>query len=97
MGISVVLVPRKDSKWRFNTGFRKLNDTTKRNVQHIPMIHESDDHLSGAKMYSVVGCLWGYWNVSMTDIVKEVAITTKFGSYQVRRLQFCLANELAIF
>lgn len=62
------------------------------------MIDELMDHLDSARLYSVVDCLWGYWNVPMSkDSKDKVAISTKFNLFRFLRMPFGLPNAPAIF
>ena len=97
-GFPVVMVKKKDGSWRFCVDFRSLNAITQKDVYPLPRIDETIEHTAGARIFSVVDALSGYWNVKMGDSSKDkAAVSTKFGLFRFLRMPFGLTNAPAIF
>ena len=59
----VVLVKKKDGTDRFCIDFRNLNKTTKKDVYSLPRCDHLFDRLGGAKLFSSIDMMSGYWQV----------------------------------
>ena len=57
----IVLMKKKDGKWRFCIDFRKINAITHKDAYPLPKIEETLDALSGAKYFSTLDMASGYW------------------------------------
>ncbi|UYV83386.1 hypothetical protein LAZ67_23000842 [Cordylochernes scorpioides] len=80
---SVILVKKRDGKYRFCVDYRKLNDVTVKDVYPIPRIDEVLDTLQGSKYLSAIDLKSGYWQVEVEEKDKEkTAFTTAHGLYE---------------
>ena len=94
----VVLVKKKDGKLRFCVDYRKLNNVTKKDVYPLPRIDDILDQFRGAKYFTSLDCMSGFWNVPLTDEAKEkTAFATHLGLFQFVAMPFGLCNAPATF
>ncbi|UYV75045.1 hypothetical protein LAZ67_12002225, partial [Cordylochernes scorpioides] len=94
----VILVKKRDSKYRFCVDYRNLNDVTMKDVYPIPRIDEVLDTLQGSKYFSAIDIKSGYWQVEVEEKDKEkTAFTTAHGLYEFNVMPFGLCNAPATF
>lgn len=94
----VVLVRKKDGKWRLCVDYRRLNAATCRDAYPLPRIDDSLDSLAGSCYFSTLDLLSGYWQVPLDDDAKEKsAFVTRGGLWQWRVLPFGLTSAPACF
>ncbi|UYV80241.1 K02A2.6-like [Cordylochernes scorpioides] len=94
----VILVKKRDGKYRFCVDYRKLNDVTVKDVYPIPRIDEVLDTLQGSKYLSAIDLKSGYWQVEVEEKDKEkTAFTTAHGLYEFNVMPFGLFNAPATF
>jgi transposase InsO family protein len=94
----VVLVRKKDNKWRFCIDYRKLNAVTQQDAYPLPRIDESLDALSGSKYFSTLDLTSGYWQVPLDEDAQEKsAFTTRTGLWKWKVLPFGLTSAPATF
>ena len=60
----LLLVPKKDGTWRLVIDYRKLNSQTVPDRLPMPVINDVLAQLGGAKVFSSLDLLSGYWQVS---------------------------------
>ncbi|UYV69788.1 hypothetical protein LAZ67_7000732, partial [Cordylochernes scorpioides] len=94
----VILVKKRDGKYRFCVDYRKLNDVTVKDVYPIPRVDEVLDTLQGSKYFSAIDLKSGYWQVEVEEKDKEkTAFTTAHGLYEFNVMPFGLCNAPASF
>ena len=94
----IVLVPKKDGSVRFCIDYRKVNAITRRDAYPLPRIDDTLDTLAGAKWFSTLDMLSGYWQVELEEGDKEkTAFCTQEGLFEFNVLPFGLCNGPATF
>eukprot|EP00833_Pecoramyces_ruminatium_P007356 jgi/Orpsp1_1/1181388/evm.model.c7180000077042.1 len=94
----VVLVQKKNGKWRLCIDFRKLNNVTVKDAYALPKIREIFDALKDAKIFSTIDLFSGYHQIPMWDEdMEKTSFTTKFGNYYFKVMPFGLTNAPATF
>ncbi|KAL0821581.1 hypothetical protein ABMA28_005033 [Loxostege sticticalis] len=93
-----ILVPKKDSTYRFCVDYRGLNAVTKTDTYPIPRI---DDLLQMTKRdcyMSTIDLRSGYWQVPVAPADQDkTAFTTPFGTFRFKRMPFGLKNAPSTF
>ena len=94
----VVLVLKKDGSSRFWVDYRRLNSITRKDVYPLPRIEDILDTLGGAKYFSSLDLLSGYWQMELNDDVKQKsAFITHHGLFEFVCMPFGLCNAPATF
>ena len=94
----IVLVPKKDGSVRFCIDYRKVNAVTRRDAYPLPRIDDTLDTLAGAKWFSTLDLVSGYWQVELEEQDKEkTAFCTQDGLFEFNVLPFGLCNGPATF
>ena len=94
----VVLVKKKDNKWRFCVDYRKLNSVTHKDAYPLPRVDDSLDTLGGSKWFSTLDMTSGYWQIPMDEEAKErSAFVTRSGLWQWKVLPFGLTSAPSTF
>lgn len=97
-GSPVVLVRKKDGKWRFCVDYRQLNAATETDAHPLPRIDESLEALNGNKIFSTLDLCSGYWQVPLSEDAQEkAAFVTRDGLWRWKVLPFGLTSAPATF
>ena len=93
-----ILVPKPDGSYQMCTDYRKINSVTKTDTFPIPRMDDCIDKVGKAKYVTKFDLLKGFWQVPLTDDVKEMsAFATPEGLYQYKVMPFGMKNSPATF
>jgi transposase InsO family protein len=94
----VVLVKKKDGRWRFCIDYRRINALSESDAYPLPRIDDSLDALGGNHYFSTLDMTSGYWQVELEEETKEKsAFVTRSGLWQWRVLPFGLTTAPSTF
>jgi hypothetical protein len=94
----VILVKKKNGKFRFCVDFRKLNDITVKDSYPLPFIDETVDSVSGAMYFVTLDFANGYWHIELDEQDKEkTAFTINGQTYEFNVMPFGLTNAPSTF
>lgn len=95
----IVIVRKKDGSIRLCIDYRHLNSKTIKDAYPLPRIEETLDILNGAKYFSCLDLLSGYWQVEVAEEDKQKTAFTvgPLGFWESNRLPFGLVNAPATF
>jgi transposase InsO family protein/predicted aspartyl protease len=90
----IVIVPRKqDDRLRITVDFTELNKCVKREQLLLPSVDESLAQLAGAKVFSKLDTLNGFWQVPLVEQCKPLTtFITPYGRYQFNRMPFGISS-----
>ena len=95
---NVVLVRRKDGKYRFCVDYRQLNSITYQDVYPLPRIENCLDALDGASWFSTLDLRSGYWQVRQDPRdADKTAFITRRGCFLFKTMSFGLTNAPSVF
>jgi len=95
-GAPVMLVPKPSApgEWRLVIDYRGINEITTRSRFPIPNVSQLMDELVGAKVFSTLDMLWGFWQMPLAEGDKEkTAMQTAYGSFEWNVLPMGLTNS----
>uniref|UniRef100_A0A0N5BIJ3 Reverse transcriptase domain-containing protein n=1 Tax=Strongyloides papillosus TaxID=174720 RepID=A0A0N5BIJ3_STREA len=90
----VVLVRKKDMKWRFVVDFRAINKLIKQQSHLIPRIDRLTEEASGHKYYSVFDLKQGFHQIPLDEHSRRIAaFVTHRGIYQYKVMPMGLTGS----
>ncbi|CAJ0644521.1 12712_t:CDS:2, partial [Entrophospora sp. SA101] len=94
----LVVVKKKNGKLRLCVDYRKLNEVTERDEYPLPLINDIFDTMSGAKYFTTLDCMSGYWQMKVAKQDQpKTAYITEDGLYEFTVMPFGLSNAPASF
>ena len=94
----LVVVPKKNGKWRICVDYRELNKATLKDHFLLPFIDQVLDTLAGKKFFSFLDGFSGYNQTKITlEDQDKTTFTCPWGTYAYKVLPFDLCNALATF
>ena len=95
----VILVLKKNGKWRMCIDFRKLNNITVKDAYSLPLIDEILFSIGKkVKFFTTIDLFSGFHQIPMNeDDIPKTSFTTMYGNYQFRVMPFGLCNAPATF
>jgi hypothetical protein len=94
----VVLVHKKNGKYRFCVDYRQLNAITTKDVYPLPNIEDSLSYLDGSKIFSIIDLRSGYHQIELhPEDRSKTAFITQDGLFEWKVMPFGLTNAPATF
>ena len=94
----VVLIRKKVGTIYFCVDYREQNAVTQFDAYPLPRINETLEALGGAKFFSTLDLLSGYWQVGLTDDARlKFAFMVRGGLYLWSVMSFGLSNAPGTF
>ena len=97
-GYPIIFVPKKDGSLRLCVDYRHLNSITIKDRHPLPLIHEIQDRIQGAKYFSKYDITNAYHRIRIKPGHEwKTAFRTKYGHYEYLVMPFGLTNAPATF
>ena len=97
-GAPILFVPKKDGGLRLCVDYRGLNQVTIKNKHPLPLISETLDRLSRAKVFSKLDLKDAYHHIRICKGDEwKTAFRTRYGHFEYMVMPFGLANAPATF
>jgi len=94
----LVVVPKKNEKWRICVDYRELNKATQKHHFPLPFINQVLDTLAGKKLFSFLDGFSGYNQIQIApEDQDKTTFTCPWGTFAYRVLPFRLCSALATF
>lgn len=92
----LVVVPKKNGKWRICVDYRELNKATQKNHSPLPFIDQVLETLAGNKLFSFLDGFSGYNQIQIAPKDQDKTnFTCPWGEFSYNILPFGICNELA--
>jgi len=96
--LPVCMAKKKNGSFRFCIDYRQLNAVTEKDAYPVPHVKDALDSFHGAKYFTTIDLLSGYWQIGMTERAKQCsAVCTRRGLFQWTRMPFGLTNAPSTF
>jgi hypothetical protein len=97
-GAPIFFIPKKDGSLRLCVDYRGLNEITIKNRYPLPLIGETLDRLTGAKIFTQLDLRDAYHRIRIRKGDEwKTAFRTRYGHYEYQVMSFGLANAPATF
>jgi len=95
----VILILKKNNKWRVCIDYRKLNNVTIKDAYSLPFIDKILFSIGKrVKIFSTIDLFSGFYQIPMhTEDIPKTSFTTIYGNYQFRVMPFGLCNAPGTF
>jgi len=95
----VILVLKKNKKWRLCIDYRKLNNVTIKDAYALPVIDEILFSIGkSVKYFTTIDLFSGFHQIPMNEAdIPKTSFTTMYGNYQFLVMPFGLCNAPATF
>ena len=94
----LLIVKKKDGSNRVVIDYRRLNSLIKKDSYPLPCVDDTNDKLRGAKYFSAMDLISGYWQINLpAEEQEKCAIIAQSGLYQPNRMPQGLTNTLVTF
>ena len=94
----IVLVKKRDNKWRFAVDYRDLNANTRKATYHLPLIQDIIDLVGGKELFSSFDFQAGFHQLPMLpEHVERTAFATFCGFFEFLRMPFGVCGGPASF
>eukprot|EP00253_Pinus_taeda_P020894 PITA_20894 len=94
----LVIVPKKNGKWRVCVDYRAINKATQKDHFPLPFIDQVLDSLAGRKFFSFLDGFSGYNQIRIAlEDQDKTTFTSPWGTFAYKVLPFGLCNAPATF
>jgi hypothetical protein len=94
----IVMALKKDGTLRLCIDYRLLNKITIKDKFPLPRIDDTIDALYGARYFSTLDLLSGYWQIEINEADKhKTAFICELGLFEFNRMPFGLTNSPSTF
>jgi len=94
----IVLVKKKDGKYRMAIDYRRLNQNTKKQVYFLPLISDILDRVGGKSIFTCFDFMSGFHQIGIEpDHIERTAFATFCGIYEFLRMPFGLCGAPCTF
>ena len=94
----VVVGTKADGSPLFCVDYRKLNECIIQDSYPIPLIDDCIDSLGNAKVFTILDCNSGYWQIPVAvDDQDKTTFATHVGTWRFIRMTFGLTNAPTTF
>ncbi len=98
MASPVLMVPKKNGKWRICIDYRTLNNATRKNRYPLPLIQELMDRLQGVKWITKFDVRDGFYRVRIARGHEwKTAFKTRYGLFEYTVMPMGLTNAPSTF